>query len=281
MHFNCGYFNHAYRALAQHILNQGTYVGPRGKLTKEVLGVSIRVNEPLNNILFHNDRKMNYKFMVAEFLWILYGYDDVETISKYNSKYVEYSDDGESLWGAYGPRLKVNIPYVISKLQEDRRTRQAVALIWETPWKPTKDVPCTLTLQFILRQDRLNLIVTMRSSDIWFGLPYDFYVFSQFLNLICYYTSSNPGFIQFNLGSSHVYENNLDDLQNMVAEYLPMMTFASDRIQSLPPAILANVLNDPDPEYWTGEAMPKPWETFKNVLIHPRANALSILNDEP
>lgn len=276
MQLNCGYFNAAYRGLACQILQDGQPTGPRGLPTREVLGVSIRVNEPLHNILYHPERHLNYRFMVAEFLWILFGYADTKTIGQYNQRIVEFSDDGETMWGAYGPRLMLNMPYAISKLREDPSTRQAVVNIWETPWKPTKDVMCTLNLQFIKRNDRLNCIVNMRSSDIYLGLPYDFYVFSQILNLMCYYLNCLPGFLQFNLGSSHMYERDLNVLENMVSGVQDISCFGSDRMWTPPPPILANILNDPQPT-WATEELAHPWSVLKEVLIHPRKDAFDLL----
>ena len=279
MQINCSYFNEAYKGLAKHIIQDGSPAGPRGLPTKEVLGVSFRVVHPMYNVLYHPDRGLNYRFMVAEFLWILFGYDDTKTIGNYNKRIVEFSDDGTTLWGAYGPRLRITLPYVISKLKEDPQTRQAVALIWETPWQPTKDVMCTLTLQFIQRDDFLHLIVNMRSSDIFLGLPYDFYVFSQILNLVCYHVRALPGFLQFNLGSSHMYEKDLDKLGDMISDPQIIRVYSSDRFFSHPPSELASVLNDPSPDWCTAQ-LREPWNTLKEVLIHPRADALSLLLTE-
>src|SRR5262245_30105248 len=179
MEINCTYFNHGYMELIRRLQTDGHSSSPRGINTRELIGVSLREDNPFHNILYHPIRHMNYKFMVAEFLWIMYGYDDVQTIGKYNSKLVEFSDDGVFLWGAYGPRVQVHLPYALSALEKDVNTRQAVMELWRTPWTPTKDVPCTLTVQFLIRGERVFCFVNMRSSDVYLGLPYDFFVFSQ------------------------------------------------------------------------------------------------------
>ena len=279
MQLNCGYFNAAYRGLANYIIQDGLMAGPRGLQTREVLGVSFRVQNPMHNILHHPDRDLNYKFMVAEFLWILFGYDDTKTIGKYNQRIVEFSDDGVKMWGAYGPRLNVTLPYAISKLKDDRKTRQAVSLIWETPWKPTKDVMCTLTVQFLLRNDCLNVIVNMRSSDIYLGLPYDFYVFSQIQNLMSHYLGCLPGFLQFNLGSSHMYDRDKDKLGQMLSSLNEISVFGSDSFLSPPPPELAGVLNDPALD-WSESEFDTPWNILKEVLTHPRKDALNLLITE-
>jgi len=283
MQLNCAYFNSAYRALADDLINHGLLSGPRGLMTREILGASFRVNAPTHNIIYHPLRNLNYKFMVAEFLWILFGYDDAATIGKYNSKIVEFSDDGVKMWGAYGPQIMVNLPFALSKLKEDVSTRQAVVEIWKTPWQPTKDVPCTLTLQLLCRENYMNCIVNMRSSDIWLGLPYDFYVFSQLLNLICSYTSMEPGFIQFNLGSSHVYETNVEALREILDSSKLIEIYGSDRIHGMPPAELAAILNDPTQKHPEGWYPPfkEPWNTFALVITHPREAALDLLTTFP
>jgi len=279
MQLNCAYFNSAYRGLATYIITDGLSAGPRGLQTREILGVSFRVQNPMHNILYHPDRNLNYKFMVAEFLWILFGYDDTATIGKYNKRIVEFSDDGVKMWGAYGPRLQVNLPYAIAKLQEDPQTRQAVVLIWETPWQHTKDIMCTLTLQFILRDNFMNMIVNMRSSDIYLGLPYDFYVFSQIQNLMCHHLKCTPGFLQFNFGSSHMYERDLDKLGAMLSGLQEVAVYGSDRFFSPPPPELAGALSDPTAG-WDTYRLDKPWNALKEVLIHPRKDAFDLMIGE-
>ena len=279
MEINSTYFNHAYTQLLRGLSMNGDRVSPRGQPTKEILGVTIRVDNPLHNILWHPERDLNYKFMVAEFLWIMYGYDDVKTISQYNSKLVEYSDDGEVFWGAYGPAVQLNLPYVLKALEDDRESRQAVMEIWRTPWTPTKDVPCTLTAQYLLRNDRLYSIVSMRSSDAYLGLPYDFFVFSQIQNTLCGLLQVNPGFLQFNLGSAHMYLRNeffIDKMLDGMAR-----VYGSDRIYQSPPPDLATILNDPTlyPSDQEGFEFDTPWSTYHKVLTHPRHEALLFLQE--
>jgi thymidylate synthase len=43
----------------------------------------------------------------------------------------------------------------------------------------SKDIPCTLSLQFIIRDGKLNCVATMRSNDIVKGFTYDVFTFSM------------------------------------------------------------------------------------------------------
>src|SRR5690606_12261131 len=93
------------------------------------------------------------------------------------------------LAGAYGPPWVDQIPYVIEAFKRDPFTRQAVVSIWRPRPAASRDIPCTLSLQYLLRptvaaygreQSRLTLhcVAAMRSSDAWLGVPYDVATFS-------------------------------------------------------------------------------------------------------
>jgi thymidylate synthase len=85
-------------------------------------------------------------------------------------------------------------------------SRQAVVQIWTPTPSPSKDIPCTLSWQLLSRDGVLHAIVTMRSSDIWLGLPYDWINFSMLTNGVAGELSLTPGELVFNLGSSHLYD---------------------------------------------------------------------------
>jgi thymidylate synthase len=200
-------------------LRYAPFSSPRGKSTKELLGVQLHLNDLQNNILVCDKRNLNYRFMVAEWLWIAQGRDDVQGVAYYNKKIAEFSDDGVKFAGAYGPRLAPQWRWLIEKFEKDQDTRQAVASIWTPNPASSKDIPCTLNLQFLYRDARLNCIVTMRSSDVWLGLPYDIFNFSMLTNSLAGELKVQPGWLQLNLGSSHWYQEHWID-PSLTAQFL-------------------------------------------------------------
>lgn len=263
--------------LLENLIGNGRDSKPRGLPTYEIMGVSVRVHFSQGNILYHPVRNLNYKFMVAEWLWIMAGSNDLEEIAQYNSEMHRFSDEGTFLYGAYGPRLMHQIPWIVEKLKEPH-TRQAVATIWQPKEAVSKDVPCTVALQFLWRDGRVNLIVTMRSSDIWLGLPYDFFVFSQLLNCVCSQCgNSKPGFVQFNLGSSHLYESNLEASQRLVNESTSGETIVSPRMPGMPPGILLEAMRTPQVAAKTMVSLSHPWSTYFLVLMSPKGEAIGYL----
>lgn len=196
--------------LLSHIVQRGDAVSPRGLSCAELIGVTLRLGNSSRNLFDNKVRNLQYRFAVAEWLWIWFGHDDVATIARYNPKIVQFSDDGESFSGAYGPRVKGQWPLVVQKLKQDQSSRQAVITIFSQPTGKTKDVPCTISLQFLLRRDRLHTIATMRSSDVWLGLPYDIFNFTMLANILAAQLGVELGPFIMQLGSSHLYETNYE-----------------------------------------------------------------------
>ena len=67
-------------------------------------------------------------------------------------------------------------------------------------------------MQFLIRQDTIHAVVNMRSSDLWLGLPYDVFNFTM-LAVVVAKELQVPylGEIVYNVGSSHIYEDNAKD----------------------------------------------------------------------
>lgn len=209
-------FSLTWTGLLMDILARGHVVSPRSLVTKEISQKTIEVSmrKPVLRI---PERSLSYRFMAAEAYWILSGDDRVETIAPYNSRIKEFSDDGERFFGAYGPKIKDQLFYVVDKLVEDRNSRQAGLTIWRECPPKTKDVPCTVAIFFGIREQRLNCHVFMRSSDAWLGVPYDVFNFSMLSHLVCAYVNEkleakvSPGVLFLTAASSHLYQTNWDD----------------------------------------------------------------------
>jgi len=171
--------DHLYNQAFQLILDMGHDTKPRGFNCKEISPCSVTLTDIQNNILVNPIRKASKAFMGAELLWILMGREDVDMISFYNSKISQFSDDGIKFFGAYGPKIKSQLKYVIDTLMIDPFSRQSILTLWKECPPKTKDVPCTISMHFLRRPiDTLNLIVYMRSQDIWLGFPYDVHNFT-------------------------------------------------------------------------------------------------------
>ncbi len=206
--------NLVWSCLLNKILGSGEVTYPRGMMTKELLAyqTTIDMNYP---IITAKERGMNYKFMCGEAYWILSGSNRVSNITQFMKAIEKFSDNGLMFNGAYGPKVVDQLSYVLSNLKADKDSRQAVINIWRENPRPSKDIPCTLNLQWFIRDNKLHCKANMRSSDAWLGWVYDTFNFSMIsawiaLALRPAYNDIRLGNLYLSAGSQHLYENNFE-----------------------------------------------------------------------
>lgn len=217
---------------------------PRGQEIRELMATTFELKDPRNRLILSDARKVNYGFAVGELCWYVRGDNDLETMTYYNRRMSQFSDDGKTINSAYGwrmfyPHAPLRPPYtrvsqwelVIKELKEDPDSRRATIHINQTSdlMKATlpdgsKDVPCTMALQFFIRDRRLLLHVTMRSNDITWGTPYDVFSFTC-LQEAMLYDLQNAGVPVDDLGSYyhtaaslHLYERNVEVARGVAME---------------------------------------------------------------
>lgn len=186
------------------LLKEGTRRETRGKVCYELPEpYMFKITNPTSRLITISERRNSLVFPYAESLWLASGRNDMAFARSYCSTLNDFSDDELFMRGGYGPRLrhfngsnndyKINNHFItqgqdidqflfVSKcFERDPETRQAVINIGDptkdcfendnTTIKQTKDFPCTRMLHFIkdASNNKLNLIVTMRSNDLIWG----------------------------------------------------------------------------------------------------------------
>lgn len=239
--------NHIYRydtvsealpAVMQDLLKYGDEVGSRNGRVKECLNAQIVISDPVRREVLSVNRKANVFAQIAETMWVLSGRNDVEWLSAYLPRAKDYSDDGETWRGGYGPRLRNwggwphqnstgmvgldQIQHVISLLRNDPLSRRAVIAIYDpaTDAAPGKDIPCNDFLQFQSRGGVLHLTVTVRSNDImwgWSGI--NAFEWSTLQEIVASLLGIQVGPITFNIGSLHLYEQHFAKAERIEYEY--------------------------------------------------------------
>lgn len=207
--------NQEWLAKLQEIIDNGDISKPRNLLIKEILNshTEVDMKYPILSVL---ERKLGYRFMVREAWWIIDGRNDVESIQAYSKAIRSFSDDGFCFKGAYGPRVVDQLHYIVDSLIDDINTRQAVLTIWRPNPRASKDIPCTVSIQWLIRDYTIYCIDTMRSSDIWLGWPYDIFNFTMLTGYIMLLLREKGlhdlklGKICLNASSQHLYENNFE-----------------------------------------------------------------------
>lgn len=193
--------NHAWVSTIDEVLILGSLVDVRGHKTKEIVGHT--VSFPMEQaILTVKSREISYDFMFAEAHWIVSGKNWLSFLLDSAPSYYRFSDDGVRLNGAYGPKIMDQLSYVVETLINDPYSRQAVINIWRERPGPSKDIPCTLSVQFMIRDSRIHTHVTMRSNDVWLGMPYDAFAMTMVTCLIGIELNRRNGH-KLSLGNMH------------------------------------------------------------------------------
>lgn len=221
-----GNFSHAYVDLCRLIRDESDFVSsPRGMKVKEKLGVQFRIKNPRDRLPYIEARNFSLSYFVAETLWYMSGSNSTEWISRYASFWKDISDDGKTANSAYGARIFKLHPriadgglnqweYVKGELRRDPDSRRAVIHI-RTPddsLHAVKDVPCTLALQFFIREGKLHLHVNMRSSDIILGIAYDVPAFTTMQEILANELNVELGEYVHTSNSLHCYERDFEML---------------------------------------------------------------------
>lgn len=190
----------------------------------EVIGAVLELTNPLAR-LSRTESKGTVYSGLGELIWYLAKSNALDFISYYIHRYTEESDDDETIYGAYGPRLfnKNGIDQVnnVIRLLSTRETsRQAVIQIFaaEDLVEAHKEIPCTCTLQFLLREKKLHMFTSMRSNDAFYGLPHDVFSFTMLQEIIARALGVEVGTYKHAVGSLHLYEKHIESAKDFLAE---------------------------------------------------------------
>lgn len=247
--------------LADVYFNPDVKSAPRGQPVREKLDYSFRVLEPTNNPIVTRDPKRNETirsytakevelydsctnlaedFGKASKFWLQLANPDGTVNSAYGhliwSKKSHGSDfeqeqycvasprfDGDGSIHQMRPVRRTPWEWCVESLKRDKDTRQAV-LRFSLPehfWIGNKDQTCTLSGNFLIRDDKLHFSVVMRSNDLTLGLVYDLPWFCSLMDkmiveLKSHYPNLTKGHYTHFVHSLHIYERNEEMIKKML-----------------------------------------------------------------
>ncbi len=204
---------------------EGSLTSPRGQLVKEIEDYSFNL-PPFVRFQNFEVRKFNLNYLKTEFLWYLKGdrFDLSITESAQIWKDIVNSDGSlNSNYGQYIFRDGGQFDRIVQLLAQDKDSRRAsiVILNRDHVMSDTKDLPCTYSLNFRIRNNRLNMSVSMRSQDAWFGMGNDIPTFSFIHEMVLnalrrFYPSLEYGNYHHHADSFHVYQRHFSRLDELI-----------------------------------------------------------------
>ena len=220
--------DHALIQIAHEIHDNGTIISPREHETKEILNAHITIQDPLDNIVTLPERNLSTKYLEAELAWYESAETNIRRIQEHSSFWKTLADENNEVQSNYGNHAhkqkfygKTQYEWCLDSLRKDNNTRQALINYNQpTHKKPgTKDFVCTISQQFLLRDNALNSVVTMRSNDAVYGFCYDVPWFTQLQTRISRELNVKIGEYHHFAASMHIYKKHYDMIRRIRENY--------------------------------------------------------------
>ncbi len=211
--------------VSEKILDSGHPIEASKGNNIELAGVLLELKNPRARLSRTETRGKPFSCL-GELCWYLAKSKDPDFICYYIPKYKDYTE-GNAIYGAYGPRIfnfnNINQYESIKRILTKKPTsRQAVIQLFKASdiREYHKETPCTCTLQFMVRDNLLNMSVHMRSNDAHLGLPHDVFSFTMIQEMLARDLGVEIGTYKHYVGSLHIYDEHIQKVQQFLGEGL-------------------------------------------------------------
>ena len=193
--------------------------------TKTLFNIGFEMTDPTSNIISFDWRKWKLDYAKAEWRWYESGDRSTKKLGELYGKVPQIwrhmADEKGNVNSNYGYQWerKDQLDKVITMLKRNPNTRQAAISIYDGKEINTyeNDTPCTYAVQFTVVNNKLNMCVTMRSNDLWFGFCIDQYCFSKLQELVSKRTGYAIGEYYHFAHNLHLYEDQIPEKNTLTS----------------------------------------------------------------
>ena len=248
-----------YLDLLSYVKKNGEYKQTRNGYTFSCFGSIIKFNISKKFPLL-TTKKVFFRGFVEELLWFLRGSvnsKDLESkginIWKSNStrKYLDSIglnnyDEGYLgpiygyQWRNFNGQNFDQIKYIINELLKPDNSRRAVISAWNpVQLKDQALPPCHIFYNFYQNSNGLSCMMTMRSSDLFLGLPFNIASTALLTYIIAKVLHMNTHEICISLCDYHIYEEHIDNVNIQISRTI--YDFPTIDINKKPPDIKSSI----------------------------------------
>ena len=233
-----------YLELLRYVLNNGDYTENRNGQTISKFGVLLKFND-INNFPLLTTKKVFFRGVLEELLWFIKGSYDAKELQNKNihiwdgNSSREYLDnngftnynEGELgpiygwQWRTFGKKYRNNgdifgidqIKYVITELEKENNSRRAIISAWN-PLQLNEMAlpPCHILYNFYKNKNGLSCLMTMRSSDLFLGLPFNIASTAILTTIISKILEINVNEIAISITDAHIYSEHIDSVKEQL-----------------------------------------------------------------
>lgn len=222
-------------------LNPDYKTSPRGLLIKEKLDYQFKITNPISEPIKTLDPERNItieSYTAKELELYNSGTNQAADFAKASKFWNNIANPDGSINSAYGYLIWFNkscgnkkfsdcflTPWEWARmcLMHDKDSRQAILRfsLPEHHYIGVKDFTCTLSANFLIRDDKLNLTVVMRSNDFNKGALFDLPFFislmdKMILDLKDHHPTLTKGTYTHFVHSIHLYDTDKDKIEKML-----------------------------------------------------------------
>jgi thymidylate synthase len=205
-----------YSFIINYCLKHGKEVISRNGKIKQITAAQIRAN--LNEgFPIVTGKKIFPKSCFIETEWMLNGLTNIQWLNSRGVKiWDQWADKNGDLGPVYGHQLLsfngINqIEYIINEVKINKHSRRLLCSMWNpSDLHKMALPPCHYSFQFVIANDIVDIVVSMRSLDLFIGLPYDVVMYSSILASFANELNLIANEVIINASNAHIYEEHID-----------------------------------------------------------------------
>lgn len=175
-------------------------------------------------------KRVHWPSVVAELLWFLSGSTNIRDLDA--RIWDEWADEGGELGPIYGAQWRSwplpvefegsivrcdQIRLVENELRADPDSRRMLVSAWNVSDIPFMALaPCHYAFQLQHSDGDLNMLVNMRSVDVFLGLPFNIASYGLLLMMFAHVSGLRARRLCFSLGDYHLYQNHIEQAKTQL-----------------------------------------------------------------
>lgn len=183
-------------------------------------------------------KKLFFKGVKAELLWMLSGSSDVKELQKLDCHIWDANAEADywkpkarfegDLGRVYGVQWRSwlksdgstldQLSDVVERIKKNPYDRRLIVTAWNPGELDQMALPpCHMFFQFFVEADKyLHLLMYQRSADMFLGVPFNIASYSLLLAMVAQVTGLKPGIFTHALGDTHIYLNHIEQVKEQL-----------------------------------------------------------------
>lgn len=184
-------------------------------------------------------KKVHFPSIFHEWKWFVSGSTNKNELKA--SIWDEWATEDGELGPIYGKQWTAwptkeggtinQIDYVVNTLKNNPNSRRILFHGWNVDYLPDETVspqenvrngrmalpPCHLLYQFYVAENKLSLMMTIRSNDLFLGCPFNIAQAALWVHVLAQQCDLELGELIVSIGDAHIYSNHLEQVDTQLS----------------------------------------------------------------